>query len=248
MWLFFIMKTHVDYHTMIEPNSLFQAWKEFRLGKGKRLDVQEFERYLEDNLFDLHKSLEKKTYRHGGYHAFYVQDPKRRHIHKAQVKDRIVHHLLYQYLYSLFDKTFIYDSYSCRVEKGTHKGVERLAQFSRIVSRNYSSTCWALKCDIRKFFASVDHQILLTLLKDKKEDSDILWLLSQIIDSFQSDRGKGSGIPLGNLTSQVFANIYMNELDQFVKHTLKIKYYIRYADDFVLLSNNKDDLLKLIDP
>lgn len=229
------MVTH-NYQELISLENLFQAWDEFKKGKRKRKDVQIFERNLEDNLFDLQESLNDKTYKHGGYQAFYVQDPKQRHIHKANVTDRIIHHLLYKYLYKLFDKSFIYDSYSCRLEKGTHKAVDRLEKFTRIVSKNYTKDCWVLKLDIKKFFASVNHGVLRNLLKRKIKDQNILWLLIQVIDSFPL------GIPLGNLTSQVFANIYLNELDQFVKHKLKIKYYLRYADDFILLSEDKQSL------
>jgi len=233
---------HIDYSNLISITNLFQAWSEFRKGKSKRYDVQLFERNLEDNLFGLHKSLKDKTYKHGTYHSFYVNDPKQRHIHKASVSDRVAHHLLYTFLYKLFDKTFIYDSYSCRLDKGTHKGVDRLEVFARKVSQNYTTGCWVLKCDIKKFFTSVDHEVLLSLLKKKINDNDIIWLIEQIIYSFHSEKGEGKGMPLGNLTSQVFANIYLNELDQFVKHNLKVKYYIRYADDFLILSGYKDAL------
>lgn len=235
------MKTH-NYEEIISVNNLFQAWSEFRKGKRKRKDVQIFERNLEDNLFKLHYALRDKTYCHGKYQSFYVHDPKLRHIHKARVVDRIVHHLLHKYLYALFDKTFIFDSYSCRLNKGTYKAVDRLEKFTRIVSKNYTKECWVLKLDIKKFFASVDHMILLRLLELKITDQDILWLLKEVIKSFPQ------GIPLGNLTSQVFANIYLNELDQFVKHKLNIKYYLRYADDFLMLSPNKNDLNCLIKP
>ncbi|TSC87533.1 MAG: RNA-directed DNA polymerase (Reverse transcriptase) [Microgenomates group bacterium Gr01-1014_7] len=236
------MITHKSYSQLTSVENLFQAWSEFKVGKRKRKDVQEFERNLEDNLFDLRFKLKTKTYRHGNYFAFYVHDPKQRHIHKASVQDRVVHHLLYQYLYTLFDSSFTFDSYSCRLEKGTHKGILRLENFLRKVSRNYTGSCWALKLDIRKFFANVDHDILMELLKRKINDKDLLRLLKEVIDSFPQ------GIPLGNLTSQIFANIYMNELDRFIKHKLKIKYYIRYADDFLILSINKNNLQSLIKP
>lgn len=239
---------HFDYLKLIAIENLFQAWGEFKKGKRKRLEVKIFERHLEDNLFNLHQALRAKSYQHGSYASFYVQDPKQRHIHKASIQDRIVHHLLYKFLYKLFDKSFIFDSYSCRFNKGTHKGVLRLEKFVRKVSKNYTSYCWVLKMDIRKFFASVDQRILFNLLKKKISDRDILWLLSEVIESFHSDEGKNKGIPLGNLTSQVFANIYLNELDQFVKHKLRVKYYLRYADDFLLLSNSKECLYDLIGP
>ncbi|MEK7617243.1 MAG: reverse transcriptase domain-containing protein [Patescibacteria group bacterium] len=239
---------HFNYWEFISIENLFQAWNEFKAGKRKKKDVIVFERFLETNLYNLHLVLKNKTYRHSVYQSFYVQDPKLRHIHKASVADRVVHHLLYKYLYEIFDKTFIYDSYSCRLEKGTHKGVLRLEKFTRIISNNYTKTCWALKLDIKKFFANVDHKILMKLLSQKINNSDILWLLENVINSFHSESGEGKGIPLGNLTSQVFANIYMNELDQFIKHELKIKYYLRYADDFLILSKDKQSLKGLTIP
>ncbi|MBI2031478.1 MAG: RNA-dependent DNA polymerase [Candidatus Levybacteria bacterium] len=234
----------MTYDNLISIENLFQAWNEFVKGKRKKKDVQEFHLNLEDNLFELHRKLKSKTYKHGDYEDFYINDPKRRHIHKAKVTDRIVHHLLYKYLYSVFDKTFIYDSYSCRLSKGTHRGVKRLENFAGEVSKNYTGECWALKLDIRKFFASVDHKILLRLLKEKIKDRNVLKLLEHVITSFNKEEGRG--IPLGNLTSQIFANIYLNELDQFVKHKLRVKYYIRYADDFIIISNTKESLFQYL--
>lgn len=238
-----------EYGDFISLPNLFQAWNKFKLGKRKKKDVMAFERFLETNLYNLYLVLKNKTYKHSNYQSFYIQDPKLRHIHKASVSDRVVHHLLHEYLYEVFDKTFIFDSYSCRLNKGTHKGIKRVEYFARKISRNYTQPCWALKLDIKKFFASVDHQVLLDLLKQRVKDTNIIWLLQQVLDSFHSENGEGKGIPLGNLTSQVFANINMNELDQFVKHQLKIKFYIRYADDFVILApNNKhfDQYINLI--
>ena len=241
-----------NYSSLISIGNLFQAWEEFKKGKRRKYDVQIFERHLEDNLFDLHQRLKSKTYHHGPYSDFYVNDPKRRHIHKAEVFDRIVHHLLYKYLYSLFDKTFIYDSYSCRLNKGTHRAIRRLEEFTRIVSKNYTQDCWSLKLDIKKFFASVDHKILLSLIAKRIKDKNILWLIVLVINSFPQEvqpllevrpLNSGKGIPLGNLTSQIFANIYLNELDQFLKHTLKIKHYLRYADDFLIINQEIPPLL-----
>ena len=209
-------------------------------GKRKRKDVQEFQLRLMDNILSLHYDLKNKTYRHGGYHAFNISDPKPRNIHKASVRDRLLHHAVYRVLYPYFDKKFIHDSYSCRLNKGTHKALERFKYFARKVSKNNTKQCWILKCDIKKFFASIDHNSLRYIIAKYVSDKDILWLLSQIIDSFEITPGKG--LPLGNLTSQLLVNIYMNEFDQFVKHKLKTKYYIRYADDFVFLSNNKQHL------
>jgi len=236
------MNPPYTYNNLISIENLFQAWEEFKKGKLKKKDVQKFYRNLEDNLFELHGKLKSKTYRHGSYEDFYVNDPKRRHIHKASVSDGIVHHLLYKYLYGIFDKTFIFDSYSCRLDKGTHKAVLRLEKFTRKVSKNYSGQCWALKCDIKKFFASVDHKILKKLIERKANDENIPWVIGEVIDSFQLGVKPLKGIPLGNLTSQIFANIYLNELDQHIKHKLKIKYYLRYADDFIILDSDKEDL------
>ena len=192
----------------------------------------------------LHRELRNKIYRHSNYTDFYIKDPKLRHIHKAEVKDRVVHHAVYRILYPIFDKSFIFDSYSCRNNKGTHKAVLRLVSFARKGSKNFTKPYYYLKCDIKKFFDSVGHKILIECLKIKINDADALLLLEGIIGSFGKDEGRG--LPLGNLTSQLFANIYLNELDQFVKHNLKIKYYIRYCDDFLILDSDREHLANLV--
>jgi retron-type reverse transcriptase len=157
-----------------------------------------------------------------------------------------LHHLIYKALYPYFDKKFIYDSYSCRLDKGTHKAIYRFEEFGRIVSRNNTKTCYILKCDIRKFFANIDHRILKEILSKHIQDKDILNLLSSIIDSFSSRSCLDIGLPLGNLTSQLLVNIYMNEFDQYMKHRLKVKYYIRYADDFVVFCKDKKYLQDIL--
>jgi len=200
---------------------------------------------LTDQILLLHEEL-KKNYRHGSYHAFKINDPKQRDIHKASVRDRLVHHAVYRILYPYFDKKFIYDSYSCRIDKGTHKAIIRFRNFAQKVSLNNKKTVWILKDDIRKFFASIDHIVLQNILKKYITDADILWMLDQLINSFNTKDKIDVGLPLGNLTSQLFVNIYMNEFDQFVKRKLKVKYYIRYADDFVVFSEDKFYLEKLI--
>ena len=201
-----------------------------------------------DNIFSLHNDLKNKTYKHSEYKAFKINDPKPRDIHKASVRDRLFHHAIYRILYPYFDTKFIYDSYSCRINKGTHKAVDRFRYFSNIVSKNNTKTCWILKCDIRKFFASIDHDILKDILEKYIEDKDILWLISQIVDSFSSSQDLVEvGLPLGNLTSQLLVNIYMNEFDQFVKRELKVKYYIRYADDFVIFRDDKEYLENILE-
>ncbi len=216
------------------------SWQEFLKGKKKRKDVIKFSVNLIDNIFELHEDLVSKKYKHSLYKAFKITDPKARDIHKASVRDRLLHHAIYRILYPYFDKKFIFDSYSCRIGKGTLKAINRFQTLARKSSKNNAKTVWVLKCDIKKFFANIDHEILKNILAKYIKDRDVLWLLSQIIDSFSL------GLPLGNLTSQLLVNIYMNEFDQFVKRKLKVKYYIRYADDFVIFSENKGHLQNLI--
>ena len=199
----------------------------------------------------MHPELKNKTYQHSDYTSFCITDPKSRHIHKACVRDRIVHHAIYRVLYPIFNPIFVDDSYSCRNKKGTHKAVKRLEKFSRIVSKNYTKPCWTLKCDIKKYFSSVNHQVLYDLIKRNLKDKQVLWLISEIISSFHSEIQRERervkrGVPIGNLTSQLFANIYLNELDQFVKHRLKVKFYVSYCDEFVILENDLVELEKLI--
>ncbi len=227
--------------------NLLEAWQEFIVGKRSRADVQAFERDLMANLFDLHERLRTMTYRHGPYEAFTLFDPKTRNIHKASVADRILHRAVYRKLYPFFDRLFIADSFSCRIGKGTHKALDRFRTFVAQASRNHTRTAWTLKCDIRKFFASVDHDILLAMLKERIEDRDIVALLAKVVGSFRS-RGPTSaggwtsaaaGLPLGNLTSQLLANVYLNKFDQFAKHFLGARHYVRYADDFVVISHDR---------
>lgn len=233
-----------EYYHIISCENLLLAWKEFLKNKKNKKDIQEFQYRLADNILILHNDLKNKTYTHGGYHAFNISDPKPRNIHKASVRDRLLHHAVYRILYFFFDQIFIADSYSCRIRKGTHKALKRFNALGYKASNNHTKTVWVLKCDIRKFFASIDQKILLEILTAHIPDTDILWLLKQVIHSFETR--PGTGLPLGNLTSQLLVNIYMNEFDQFAKHKLKAKYYIRYADDFVIFSQDKKWLENLI--
>ena len=155
------------------------------MGKRANADVQDFEYHLEDNLFRLNYELKTKTYRHAPYKRFQIFDPKHRIIHKADVRDRVVHHAIYRVLASVFEPSFIFDSYSCRIGKGTHAAVDRLEGFMRKVSKNYFGPCWALKCDIRKFFDSINHVTLMRLIEQKVKDPDTLWLLRSIGDRYE---------------------------------------------------------------
>jgi len=220
------LKSQDIFDKIISLDNIFLAWKEFKRGKTNKIDVKEFEKNLKNNILELRAELQDKTYHHSNYFSFYVKDPKLRHIHKACVKDRVLHHAIFRILYPIFDKSFIFDSYSCRNNKGTHRAVNKLNDFARKVSRNNTKTCFILKLDVRKFFDSINQDILINLIKRKIEDKNAVWLIEKIVRSFPK------GLPLGNITSQLFANVYLNELDQFVKHKLKVKYYIRYCDDF----------------
>jgi len=235
-----------SYNDIIGLKNLFSAWEELIVGKSHKDDVQAFALNLFDNVAKLHDDLAKKTYKHGGYYSFYINDPKRRHIHKADVRDRLLHHAIYRLLYPFFERTFVSDSYSCRLGKGVYKAIEKFDAMSYKISKNNFKTCWVLKCDIKKFFDSIDHKILLNILEEHIPDKDIIWLLNIVIDSYHSEQKHGVGLPLGNLTSQLFANVYLNVFDHWAKHKLKTKHYIRYADDFLVLSTDKKWLEDII--
>ena len=211
----------IVFDQIISLENLFAAWLEFRCGKRGRQDVQEFERNLEDNVFSLREELVAGAYRHGSYHRFHIFDPKHRIIHKATVRDRLVHHAVYRVLYPLFDRSFILDSYSCRIGKGTHAAVDRLEKFIRQVSKNYTLPCWTLKFDVKKFFDSVDHGILMNMLERRiassgdsaqaeacgyhppRNDTDkMIDLLEEIVGSYSTPNPVGGGVaskvfPLG---------------------------------------------------
>ena len=211
--------------------------------------MQEFDAALEENLFEIRDALKRKTYHPAPYVSFFVSDPKRRSIHKACVRDRVVHQALFCVLYSVFNKTFIHDSYSCRLGKGTHRGVRQLARYLRAVSGNHSRTAYALKCDIRKFFENINHDILIGLLEKRIHDPGTRWLARQIIISFPMSKVEPcskTGLPLGNVTSQLFSNIYLNEFDQWAKHTLKARHYLRYCDDFIIVNSDAGYLRDII--
>ncbi|MBI4458021.1 group II intron reverse transcriptase domain-containing protein [Candidatus Uhrbacteria bacterium] len=192
----------------------------------------------------MHQDLISGEYRHGTYQEFSINDPKPRLIHKASVRDRLLHHAIHRKLYPFFAVKFIADSFSCQRGKGLHRALRRFYLMARKAGKNHTVTCWVLKCDIRKFFASIDQAILLVILQRQVTDGRIVDLLSQVIRSFQTQPGKG--LPLGNLTSQLLANIYLDVFDQFVKHDLRWGSYIRYADDFVFLSADVSSLERLL--
>lgn len=232
------------YDDIISVENLLAAWQEFVRGKRSRKDVQEFQRDLMGNILSLYRDLAARQYQHAPYEAFNISDPKPRSIHKASVRDRLLHRALYRKLYPFFDRTFISDSFSCRQGKGTHRALDRFRMCAYSASKNHTKTLWVLKCDVRKFFASIDHAVLFGILAEYIPDKDTVRLLAEIVGSFDSTATDGAvrrgvGLPLGNLTSQLLVNIYMNRFDQFVKHRLKAKYYVRYADDFAIMSTDR---------
>jgi retron-type reverse transcriptase len=174
------------YEDVISVENLLEAWKEFKRGKTKKEGVQRFQLRLMEHILALHADLRNKTYRHGPYKHFRLADPKPRDIHKASVRDRLLHHAIYRKLYPFFERTFIADSFSCRIGKGTHKAMNRFRAFAYKASENHTRTCFVLKCDIRKFFANIDHQILFSILAGYISDLDILQLLKNIVGSFST--------------------------------------------------------------
>jgi len=166
------------------PENLLIAWQEFIKGKSRKLDVQEFNLHLMENIFLLRNELVSRSYKHGAYQRFNICDPKQRRIHKAEVKDRVLHHAIFGIIHPIFEKMFIPSSFSCRIGYGTHKGVAALERMTKKVSQNGTKQCFALKCDIRKFFDSVDHDRLLEIIKKRIKDKDVLWLLQGIIESY----------------------------------------------------------------
>lgn len=234
------------FHKAVSLENIFLAWREFKRGKGGSIDVQEFALALENNVFALHKILANQSWRPGPYTGFYIKDPKLRHIHKASVGDRVVHQALYRVVAPLFEPRFIAHSYSSRIGKGTHAGVVALESFGRKTSRNWTRPAYALSADIRRFFDSADHAILEQLLAPIIPDTALMSLVRNLINSFHVTPGKG--IPLGNVTSQLFANAYLDPLDQFAKRTLKARQYVRYCDDFIIVSHDRRELEKLVLP
>jgi len=247
------MKTYKNlYEKIISFENLWEAAKKARKGKRFRESAMAFDVELEKNIIRLQNELKNGTYQCGRYREFYVQESKKRFICAAPYRDRVVHHALCNVIEPIFEKTFIDDSYACRKNKGTHKAVERFSSFLRNPENRY-----ALKCDIMKYFQSIDHEILLGQISKKIACTQTLHLIRQIVESgntitrqqetidyvdgddLLTPLERHKGIPIGNLTSQFFANVYLNPLDHFVKETLKCRYYIRYVDDFVIVHHNK---------
>ena len=246
------MKTHKRlYEKVYSTENLLYAFMKARKGKSKKNYVVNFELDLERNIAMLQRDLRLKIYYPSRLRKFIIRDPKTRTIHSSIFRDRIVHHAVINIIQPFYENIFIYDSFASRKKKGSHLAVKRFELFIKKVSsngkkikkhfNNNSVRGYVLKADIKHYFATIDQEILLNILRKKIKDEDFIKLVEIILNKFDT-KTKGKGLPLGNYTSQFFANVYLNHLDYFVKHKLKAKYYIRYVDDFVILHKDKETL------
>lgn len=237
------------YQELCSWENLLLAYRKASKGKRGNPNVAAFEFRLEDNLLQLQRELQDQTYIPGAYHSFYIHDPKKRLISAAPFRDRVAHHALCNLIEPLFERSFISDSYANRIGKGTHRALDRAQAFAR----RYK---YVLQCDIKQYFPSIDHAILREILARKIDDANVRWLIDQILasgrgvlseeytmvyfpndDLFAANRPRG--LPIGNLTSQFWANCYLDAFDYFVKRELGCCGYVRYVDDFLLFANDK---------
>ncbi len=233
------------FEKMLTLGQLYQAWKDFSAGKEKKTDIMRFAINVEDELLSLLYDLQSGEYRHAAYERFVVHDPRRRVIHKASVRDRVVHRLVYNELLPELHARWLDCSFSCRPGFGQRRSIAAAQKGLRQATQNWSRECWVLKLDVKKFFDSVDHDVLRKLLFRHVADPSIQWLLTVIIESFSTCAGKG--LSIGNLTSQLFANVYLHELDWFAKHGLKQRWYYRYADDILFLCDSHEEADGILD-
>ena len=255
-----VIRRHTDLYPQIyDFENLFTAYRQARLSKRYRREVLEFTRNLEENLITIQNELMWRTYQVGRYREFFVHEPKKRLIMALPFRDRVVQWAIYRVLNPILERRYIMDSYACRVGYGTHRAADRLQCWLRYLARRHPRM-YALKLDISKYFYRVDHDILLKILGRIIKDRDLMWLLETIVRAegakfglvlgdhfFERGRIEDIGMPIGNLTSQMIANLYLNELDQYAKHTLKARHYIRYMDDAVILHPDKRYLWTLKD-
>jgi len=247
--------------------NIYQAYLNCRRNKRGTINALWFEINAAENILKLERELKDKTYHPSRSILFATTKPKVREIFAADFRDRVVHHLLVNTLEKIFEPIFIHDSYACRHGKGTHSAKERLEKFTRQITKNGQIRAYYLQLDIKNFFPTIDKEILFGQISRKVDNPEILWLTRKVlfwdctksyvrrgdisllsqIPNHKSLFGKENkcGLPIGNLTSQFFANIYLNELDQFVKHVLKCRYYLRYVDDFVILDTDLEKLVRL---
>ena len=218
-------------------SNLLSAHNRAKKGKRFREEVIRFEMNLEENLMEIGKELLNGSYKFGRYREFTIYEPKERHIKFLPYRDRIVHQLyVEEYLKPIFVKDFMCDSYACIKGRGVQQAINKLRKYMKIM-KSKNSDYYILKCDVKKFFYNVNHELLYETISRRIKDMEFLEFSKKII--FCNE--EGYGIPIGNYTSQYFANIYLNNLDKFVKEKLQVKYYVRYMDDFVILLNTKEE-------
>lgn len=251
--------------SLFSLDNLCRQYVACRRHKRNTANALRFEARQELNLLALREALVSRTYEPARSVCFFVKRPKLREVFAADFRDRVVHHVLVSHLEQTWEPVFIHDSYACRQGKGVHKAVARLQQFMRQATANGTREAFALHLDIRNYFMSIDKQRLFAMLEAKLTDDDARWLTEKLVfhdctrepvvkgdpriferlpphkTLFRAPPGKG--LPIGNLNSQFFANVYLNALDQFVKHALKCRWYLRYCDDFVLLARSREQLL-----
>jgi len=240
------MKTYKNiYYKIYKWENLLLAFKKARRRKTKKKDVKNFEKNLIENLQQLQFELMTQTYKPKPLKTFILRDPKTRKISKSDFRDRVTHHALCNIIEQIFNKIFIYDNCAGRKNKGTSFAIKKFEKFQLKTTSNLTSNGYCLKADIKHYFQEINHKILLRIMQKKIKCQKTIWLIKQILkgESKQIDKG----MPLGNLTSQFFASIYLNELDYFIKHQLKEKYYVRYVDDFLILDPSKSKLIFLKD-
>ena len=227
-----------QFYKYLTYDKLMEAHLKCQRGKKSRNNVIKFNLKKEDYVGWLYNELKNKTYKHGRYVSFYVYEPKKRKIEAARYIDRIVHRwLVDNFLDPIFLPQFIENTYACIPGRGMHKAAKDLQNAMR-QCRNKYGEYYILKMDVSKYFPSIDKAILMDIIQRKVKDENILWLINQTIYNGREDKG----IPIGNLTSQLFANLYYNEADQYIKHKLKVRYYFRYMDDSVILMKDKAEL------
>ena len=226
---------------IIDIDNIYRGYLGARDKKREKPEVLAYDSHREENLINAYNQLAWKTWSPLPFRERTIYEPKKRLIHAPQFSDRVIHHALVQIIEPLFERKMLFQSFACREGRGTHHAVDTAQQYARDVSKD--GKFWFLKGDIHHYFASVDHKILKNIIRRTIRDKDVLWLIDQIIDK---SGFPGVGIPIGTLTSQFFANIYMDAFDHAMKDVLGIRHYLRYMDDFIIFSNDKDDLRLLL--
>ena len=242
-----------SFEQIISFDSLLAAHQRARLSKQHKKEVIEFESHLSENLWALHYDLKYHKYKIGEYRKFMIYDPKEREIQAIPYRDRIVQHSVCDtLLIPLLEKHLIDANCACRIGKGTDYAIKLLRSFMTKHYKKYGNSGYFIKLDIKKYFPSIDHQTLYKKLERFNFDNDTIWLLHTIIDSYgttcHSERGEESkGLPMGNQSSQCFALLYLDGIDRFIKEKLRVKFYVRYMDDMILLVDSRDTARKIFD-